>query len=499
MQQQGGVIIYRHLLKQFEKSPQKLKVVFYSPISAKYLGRLKPENFVLSLLPFVELFPDGVTDWNFEDALQIAEKEPCPIFNNAAENLLSGWALANSDAVRQGKVGEAKIKLNEKLLIIDDEYSTWEAAYEQIFANAEENILSPNYQSQDAFREAWRNGSALDEIGQKAKEASFVLSDLYINENHEDAHPFKTRGDLKKISGFQVFEALKKTYPYLPYMMYTTSNKVWNSETFRSEGVWAWAVKDTSPTLGVEDKKAQFEHFQHCFLKTSQDEWKHVSRVWKDLIELKFRDDLESSWWFEKCPMALEILTECLLILDSVYSARSDFESKYIADYQARLCALIFNNLGGICEVLAIKHAEIDGKKDEPATPKTFGAYIYNLRAFFSHQLFYRRAKPIEVIFAVELMINLFRLNKSEFDQQKYWPFKLEREFVANTNLNYLLQLEDLAENHAELQFDKEIFKDLKSSFAGEKTDIISKKTKAQLVKKLVNTFITNQGNSNNA
>ena len=75
LQHQGGLVVYRHLLKQFEGRQDKLKVVFYSPLAAKYLVAIKPENNVLTLLPFVELLKekddDGniIDDWKFESSL----------------------------------------------------------------------------------------------------------------------------------------------------------------------------------------------------------------------------------------------------------------------------------------------------------------------------------------------------------------------------------------------------------------------------------------------
>src|SRR6185437_10608250 len=57
LQQQGGVLIYRYLLNLYQKENiiDKPKVIFYSPVCKNNLVKLKPENYVLKLLPFVQL------------------------------------------------------------------------------------------------------------------------------------------------------------------------------------------------------------------------------------------------------------------------------------------------------------------------------------------------------------------------------------------------------------------------------------------------------------
>ncbi len=55
MQQQGGVKIFHCLRRIFVGRLNELKVVFYSPIPREYLVRLKPENEILNILPFIEV------------------------------------------------------------------------------------------------------------------------------------------------------------------------------------------------------------------------------------------------------------------------------------------------------------------------------------------------------------------------------------------------------------------------------------------------------------
>lgn len=482
LQEQGGVIIYRHLLKQFKECQDKLKVIFYSPIAAKYLVRLKPENYVLNLLPLIELFPidkEG-KNWSFEDDLKpfIDENYNFPQFNNASENLLSGWAAVNREKIKNGNDDEAKIKLkNSNVLIIDDEFSQWAVTYLTIFDLQTGNINFPPYNSQIEFRREWKEGRAIDFICDGAKGSDVVLSDLYIEENHEDTKPYKLREDIEKISGFELLEKIKEKYPYLPYMMFTTSNKIWNAEAFQSEGIWAWAVKENSVNVSEEDKKAQFEHFADCIKKIVNPEWKFVSRIWKALIDLKSQN-LSSYWWYKNRQEAgevLKILNNCLRILDLIYSQRAMFETKYVTDFDARQSFQIFNNLGGLCEILEINYK---GYKQ-----KTVGCYIYHLRSFYSHKLFYKTANPLEAIFCIDMLLNLLMLNEEEFQKQSREAFVPEWKPVKNTNLNYFLQFEDFVSRGLNISNDKQLLDELKQRFKNTKTEIISKTYKETIAK----------------
>ena len=43
-----------------------LKVVFYSPLSQDFLIKLKPDNYVLKLLPFIECNYDGKFSYDLQ-------------------------------------------------------------------------------------------------------------------------------------------------------------------------------------------------------------------------------------------------------------------------------------------------------------------------------------------------------------------------------------------------------------------------------------------------
>lgn len=500
MQKYGGVIIYRHLLKQFEKCQDKLKVVFYSPIPKEDLVKLKPENYILKLLPFVECNYEGKEQ--FETDLKEAEKQVCPQFNNASENLLSGWALANKEKIIKGHEPEKLNTNGKKILFIDDQQSEWKSTYDVIFENTTilniKNAGGVEIQTQTAYRQKLKSdwNSFIKLVKHQAEKINpdLILSDLYLEENHEETKPFKTLADIETISGFKIFDVVKSEFPYLPYMIYTTSNKVWNVEAFRSKGVWAWTVKDNTTNLSKEDKLAQFIYFTRSINKLINFEWDFVARVWKDVIKLKKTVDAENDktkiWWYSDCPNALEIIKDCLITLDSVYAQRSSYESTNISDFEARQCFQIFNNLGGLCELLQI---HFNGTKK-----KTVGVYIFLLRSFYSHQLFYKSAKALEAIFCIDLLLKLLELDIANFNQQpKNVKFVLERSFVKNTNFNYLLQLESLVATVPQLKYDATLFLKLKNSYNSINNDIISgqyKKTVIdhQKVITLVDQYINN-------
>ncbi|MBX3291550.1 MAG: hypothetical protein KF881_01520 [Acidobacteria bacterium] len=483
LQLQGGVVVYRHLLNLFKDKQDKLKVIFYSPLSKDLLVKLRPENYVLKLLPFIECKYDGKfdSDGQAKNTLsgQIAEYEPAkwPRFNNASENLLSGWAIANKKLIKSGKDEEAKIPLNGmKLLIVDDEFSSWATTYLSIFCiatsgrvdkNAGE-VLFPPFYSQEDFRQEWSVGDGFRTILEGAEASDAVLSDLYIKENHEDTNPYKSLADLEKISGYQLFKAVKGKYPYLPYMMFTSSNKVWNADAFRSEGVWAWAVKETSVYVSEDNRRAQFDHFMDCIRKLVDPECRFIADVWKRLLELK-EEHSQESWWYTREPQALQILEECLFILDTVYSQRSTFETKKVDEFQGRLCSVVLNNLGGLSEILEINPA------DTRKHVHLVASYIWRIRSHYSHGLYYRQAFPLEVLFCADLFIGLLSLSNQAFralSNRENWILK-DNGRPTNANVNYFRQF-FAKKDECDVTFVEGICDSLEKRFSEVYADVIS-------------------------
>lgn len=324
LQDQAGLAVYRHLLKYFTGKQDRLKVIFYSPVSKDNLVKSKPENYVLKCLPFIECRYDSFaippnssdpirntdvadvsgersySENEFEHRLiSIIVENQWPQFNNSSENLLSGWAYTKKQYVERGNDKSAKIRIGgAKILVIDDEISDWLTTYLTILDNGHNSIIAPKYLRQFEFRNAWDQGDVLDDICRAAENCDAVVSDLYIRENHEDTSPYKLREDIDRLSGFRLFSQIKESCPYLPYMMFTTSNKVWNAEAFQSEGVWAWSVKDAYASQNREAKKAQFEHFESCISKLFNKEALFLSAVWKRHLQLK--QALNMNYWWKQ-------------------------------------------------------------------------------------------------------------------------------------------------------------------------------------------------------
>lgn len=470
-QNQSGVTIYRHLLKRFAGNQDKLRVVFYSPLPQDLLVGLVPGNYVLNVLPFVQSRFDG----EFFDELNkviLARKNQWPRFNNASENLLSSWAVYQAKA--RGAEGNSKIPLGGNLLVVDDEFADWATTYLTIFSDPGK-VLFPPYGSQEEFRRAWKQDEALGFVADGAAAADYVASDLYIDENHELTKPFKTHKEIESISGFALFSEIKKRHPYLPYMMFTTSNKVWNQEAFRAEGVWGWAVKDGSTSLSEADKIAQFEYFQQCLTRLTEPEWRHAARIWKELLAFGTGSDLERYWWHSLLPDCLEILGRCLTIIESVYSRRAIFESTKISDFSGRQCAQVMNTLGGMCETLQITEGRFCLLCGQTQT-RSVGAYIFMLRSFYSHELFFSTARPLEALFCLDLLLKLLMLSHSEFHDQPSERMVRDPKFASHSNVNFFLQFDDLTTRNSEIRYDRDLLSDLKASFADVTEGLISRR-----------------------
>lgn len=300
MQEQGGVIIYRHLLKLFENCQDELKVIFYSPISKDDLVKLKAENYVLKLLPFVQL--------KFEENGQFAKELAAVIkdlnckvkssidsqdfskgwlqFNNASENLLSGWSLA----------GAKPIDLKDyKVLAIDDQFSEWEVTYNLIFPPSQ--LLSLKYKSQGEFRDAWRLGESavICEIESSLNEASLVLIDLYLSENHE-SNSWRTTDYLKDISGYKVFKSIREKKPAIPVIFHSTSNKIRNYKSLTTLLCDGYVVKDLRIESSNFEKQDTYSEFASSITSAIKD----FGHVWLHEQFNFLQEDNSNKWWIEK-------------------------------------------------------------------------------------------------------------------------------------------------------------------------------------------------------
>lgn len=286
LQQQGGVIIYRHLLNKFKDCQDKLKVVFYSPIPKEDLVKLKPENYVLRLMPFVECKYEGKEQFEGELSAEIAkyEKEDWVQFNNASENLLSGWALMEQKEINlQGM----------NVLAIDDQFTEWSMTYNTIFTNY--TLISPKYKSQRGFQDAWRNGNATDEIMKCLEKSSLILSDLYLYEPHE-SDIWKNPDYIKSISGYVTFEAVRNSKPAIPVIFHSSSNKIRNYKNLASLICDGYVVKDIRANSSASDKLNTYTEFQTAISETVND----FGHVWVHQLFDFLQSNNSSKWWVQR-------------------------------------------------------------------------------------------------------------------------------------------------------------------------------------------------------
>jgi hypothetical protein len=380
-QEQGGVTVYRHLLGLFKGCPDKLKVVFYSPLTANRLTALRPENYVLNLLPFVELFPKDehgnlIESWTFEGALQSRiDENDFPQFNNASENLLSGWALS----------GANKIDLKGKrLLIIDDEWQQWKVAFRAILDGSVDYFLKDKAHiklefkklSEHSFSHLPRGGLAQYDV---------IISDLYLWETHETGR-WKTEEFINSISGFLLFKLVRNIEPAIPVIFHTTSTKFRIYEALSALGSDGQVPKNLNSEPRVEDKVDTYQLFRQSVV-TSTDSY---SGCWLNEFYRFISDDKSTSdtWWQKRLindPAATKEVKDLVKHAILGYKKlKANYQDQYLKaffsgneiDPIAMSASGILNNVGKIKEVL----------RDEKNPELQF---IDNLRDLGSHSTNY--------------------------------------------------------------------------------------------------------------
>jgi hypothetical protein len=397
-QEQGGVIIYRRLLELFKDHPGNLKVVFYSPLTAELLTSLRPENYVLNLLPFIELFPKDkggslIEGWTFEGALQAKiDENAFSQFNNASENLLSGWALA----------GANKIDLKgKKLLIIDDEWQQWNAVYKVMLYGFADYFLKDKADIKSEFKKLVEQSFSHLLQGSLAH-YDFILSDLYLWENHETGR-WKTEEFINSISGFLLFKMIRSAEPAIPVIFHTTSTKFRIYEALSALGSDGQVPKNINSEPRFEDKVDTYQLFRQS-LESSTDSY---SGCWLNEFYRFISDDRKSNgtWWRKKLindPAATmevkDLVKHAILGYKNLKVRYDEHDREYLKaffsgneiDPVAMSASGIINNLGKIKEVIR------DGNNPELQ-------FIDNLRDLGSHSTAYHlyRLDDIKIVLAL--------------------------------------------------------------------------------------------------
>lgn len=303
LQDQGGVDVYRHLLAHYAGTGQTLRVIFYTPIPQTELVRLKPENYVLSFLPFVEgAYTDSFAG-KLEQAMAVQD---WPQFNNASENLLSGWALKNKERIREGLAPEAIGTEGRRVAVIDDEMPEWETVYramlgdEGFFPLGYDKAMSPT----GVF--------SMDKLGadteNKIRTADLVLADLYLEERHETTR-WMSGEQLEDVSGFKLFDLVKGTEdeqglnPGIPYMLRTSSSKVNYFRHFEARDCDAWFVKDIRANAPNAEKRAHYELFAESLRETLTGDngmlYSRLTAIWQAIQWTEAHED--ELWWHDRC------------------------------------------------------------------------------------------------------------------------------------------------------------------------------------------------------
>lgn len=382
LQEQHGISIYRHLLKVYEKKECELKVAFFSPIPKDDLIKLKAENYVLK---YHEYFKTPFS-WK-ECSTKLLAKADWKIFNNASENLLSGYGIHSNQNPTDAKVSTGK----KKVLFIDDQRNEWETTFSEIFN--ENALVHLPYANQTDFRKALADGKVLKEVksnlNNEKNPSNIILSDFYLNENHEPGK-WMNKESIEGISGFNLFHSVRATDKGkgIPYIMHTSSNKIPYYKIFDQQGVDDWIVKDTRPNATSTEKRDNYLLFKKTIEAISKNNiYKKLQGLWENIQ--KVRNTNTDKWWYSpeyNAALLAEDNKEKMLFAP-VNNERSEYcnftkgdvvailESSWFAirryinsetDYEGDaneseqfLATSICNNLGKILEMLGIRSGVI--------------------------------------------------------------------------------------------------------------------------------------------
>lgn len=306
MQDQGGVTIYRQLLNIFKGNQDKLKVILYSPISQDGLVAIsKGENYILNLLPFIDCNYDG----QFEiDLKKILTANSFTQFNNASENLLSGWAINKKDSIKS--IYPAKNK-NEKekprrIAFIDDQIKEWEKTYREIF-EPKSDLKFLEYKKNQPLVGNF-SADKIENLNNHTKQSALVVSDFYLEENHE-SNNWMNSNELSLKSGFQLFQTIKGTtnndgiHKGVPFVMHTSSNKIQYYKFLDANGVDNWLVKDTRPDATANEKEENYFAFKKVIeeftVEPSAEHYAMLKKYWERIQDIEaVTDSLEKRWWY---------------------------------------------------------------------------------------------------------------------------------------------------------------------------------------------------------
>lgn len=397
--EQNGVRIYRHLLEHYEKYQHNLKVAFFSPIPKEYLTKLHQENVVLEHHLVFQ------TPFSWEGVIpQIQEwdrSHQWKAFNNASENLLSGWALS----------GRAKITTNgRQFVFVDDQCNEWETAIKEIVDDPKAFYFANYYKereplgcfSPDKLYDPKRGDSGLFKT--KLHQSDLVISDFYLQENHE-INTWKSYEDLAGISGYKLFQYIRNDLKIgAPIVMHTSSNKVRYYKFLDGKGIDDWISKDVRPSPSNTEKQFGFQitkkTIERFTIGKHSDAYEQLKGFWKRIGKLESR--AEENWWFTNSGIGcdrldglkkvsrreksilIEILTDSYFAIRSYLRREDVFAEPAMIRDNSLLASSIVVGLGKIIELLGISRPSTEANQFHQFLKemRNKAAHYYGLKQF---------------------------------------------------------------------------------------------------------------------
>lgn len=174
-----------------------------------------------------------------------------------------------------------------KFLLIDDNYDKgWEKVFLRILA--ENGIgLHPFAAIKDfAANELEISERIIETIENEG--ISGVLLDLRLTK--EDDAPGNANNSIEEFSGGRLLKKIKETYPHVPVIMITASNKAWNMRQLIDLGADGYFIKESpkeTPSIEVAEKN----YSDFCkLLSDSQKKYEELAPFWKKIRHLKNHD-----------------------------------------------------------------------------------------------------------------------------------------------------------------------------------------------------------------
>jgi CheY-like chemotaxis protein len=177
--------------------------------------------------------------------------------------------------------GEVPIK-TKKYLFIDDNYDKgWLEVFNGILEQVDSELELEAYTDIIKFEDKSKEEDTFQEIIDQIKLNGYqgILLDLRLT--NEDNSTSKLNTNIIELTGGKLLKRIKDTYPYLPVIMTTASNKAWNMEQLLNEGADGYFIKQGPDSLpNVNMAKENYDSFVKL-IKASQKKYKRLQPFWQ--------------------------------------------------------------------------------------------------------------------------------------------------------------------------------------------------------------------------